>query len=213
MPERKVRFSVRDITGKRSSVWKLWVTKSDIYIQPRFMENACKVSLHESGICHWKMTPEYMHSNPSHNHGDPYHAKWKLVESLNFTASHIFRVVFPGSELRHAEEENPKKTIKWLPAPSHNESLFVDCYITRSDTNFKLEDLTNDCLFSFELPNGRLLFGLATKFPTTDFDLSQLALMKMIIAQKKGEFSSSTRAVAVATIEEYVVSMIEVATD
>jgi hypothetical protein len=48
---REVRLAVGTLTDRRSTVWKFWVHKSEIYILSRMFGSDTKVSLHSTGDC------------------------------------------------------------------------------------------------------------------------------------------------------------------
>lgn len=56
MNAKEFRFCVGEVTGERSTVWKIWVNKNDIYILSRMMGSDAKISLHASGCCQFSRT-------------------------------------------------------------------------------------------------------------------------------------------------------------
>lgn len=56
MGKQPLRFGIHDGAGHRAATWKLWTGKSanrsDVYLAFRELNDALKVSLHESGQWH-----------------------------------------------------------------------------------------------------------------------------------------------------------------
>jgi len=57
------RFSVGKPNQRRSTVWKVFSNKNDIYICSRMMGPDMKISLHETGKYQWSMTSAWVAIN------------------------------------------------------------------------------------------------------------------------------------------------------
>src|SRR6266511_3564883 len=57
MPQRALRFGIREDPDRRSATWKLWTDaaqgKSDVYLASRSLGGSLKASLHQSGSWHY----------------------------------------------------------------------------------------------------------------------------------------------------------------
>lgn len=130
---REYRFAIGDPTGERSTVWKIWVNKNDVYILTRMMGSDAKVSLHESGLCQWSLNFESIKGNQNidlvHNR-NRHIVRWNMAKLHEGQANHIFRIVIPHSELKKNNKEEDLKKVNWIPAPSVGSALQIECYIT-----------------------------------------------------------------------------------
>src|SRR5215207_3739973 len=49
---KEIRFAVGSRDDLRSSVWRLWSNKNDLFLAARSLAGLSKISFHASGICH-----------------------------------------------------------------------------------------------------------------------------------------------------------------
>jgi hypothetical protein len=133
MNAKEFRFCVCEATGERSTVWKIWVNKSDIYILTRMMGSDAKISLHASGHCQFSMTSKWWvnHSEDVVQKKDRHIVHWKLPEISNGQTAHVFRIIIPRSELREINVEENLKKVHWLPIPVRNHATLIECYLTQ----------------------------------------------------------------------------------
>jgi len=136
MNVKEFRFCVGKATGERSTVWKIWVNKSDIYILTRMMGSDSKISLHASGHFQFSMTSKWWENQ----NGDAVQKKdrhivhWKLPKIPKGQTVYVFRIVIPRSELRETNVEENLKKVYWLPIPIRNHATQLECYFTQSLT-------------------------------------------------------------------------------
>lgn len=132
MSSKEFRFCVGSPSTERSSVWKIWVNKNDIYIQTRMMGSDSKVSLHESGQFQWSMTTEWMakQTNRDLKNVDRHIVRWKRPEILDGAAKLVFEIIIPKSELREENIKESYKKVYWYPAPAPGFAVQLECYIT-----------------------------------------------------------------------------------
>jgi hypothetical protein len=53
-----IRVAVGNSTGPRSSVWRIWTNKNEVYAAHRTLAHIEKLSFHSSGICRRAFTNE-----------------------------------------------------------------------------------------------------------------------------------------------------------
>jgi hypothetical protein len=97
---REVRLAVGTLTDRRSTVWKFWVRKSDIYILSRMFGSDTKVSLHSTGDCQWSATGAWVKKVPGRRNADRHLVKWVMPRPNGAAALHVFQVRIPETELR-----------------------------------------------------------------------------------------------------------------
>jgi hypothetical protein len=130
LSSKEIRVAVGETSGKRSTVWKIWTQKSDVYIQSRMMGSDSKVSLHASGQCQWSDTSEWVSRQSEAKNSDRHIVKWNLPEILPGQTTHVFRIVIPHSELRQINIDEKLNKIVWLPEPNQGYATQIECYIT-----------------------------------------------------------------------------------
>ena len=89
--KQKFEFCVGTSNSFRSTLWKIVVNKSDIYILPQSSKNYFKISLHGSGVCQMAITGEHLQelNIPTEERG----VRWKCdVEEFN--AQIVFTINF-----------------------------------------------------------------------------------------------------------------------
>lgn len=133
MNAKEFRFCVGEATGERSTVWKIWVNKSDIYILSRMMGSDAKISLHASGHCQFSKTLKWCvnHGEDVVQKKDRHFRRWKLPEIPNGQTAHVFRIIIPRSELREIIVKENLNKVHWLPIPVHNHATQLECYFTQ----------------------------------------------------------------------------------
>jgi len=133
MNAKEFRFCVGEATGERSTVWKIWINKSDIYILSRMMGSDAKISLHASGYCQFSRTFKRWenHSKGVIPKKNRRMKKWKLPEIPNDQTALVFRIIIPRSELGEINIEENLKKVHWLPIPVHNHATQIECYLTQ----------------------------------------------------------------------------------
>lgn len=55
---REIRFAVGGRDDLRSSVWRLWANKSDLYLAARSFAGTSKISFHASGVCRYAVVSQ-----------------------------------------------------------------------------------------------------------------------------------------------------------
>lgn len=117
---KEIRFTVGQKDSHISSIWKLWINKSDIYLIDRTTKQNNKhdkFSFHSSGICRWASI------HPRQDGQDRAILKWKsrdfLLEDVSGTFL-IFSLIVPSGTLSKVNEESfsiPNKIIYITDGP------------------------------------------------------------------------------------------------
>ena len=165
--QREFRLAIGTPTGRRSTVWKFSVRKSDIYIFSRMFGSDTKVSLHSTGDCQWSATDTWVMKVPGRRNAERHIVKWFMRRPTGASALHVFRVVIPETELRVIDITEDLSAVVWLPAPPRGRMVSIECYITpmsQSDPAL-LSKLPHPHLFSLPLADGRWFIVLHQVLP------------------------------------------------
>lgn len=135
MPERSVRFGVRNHAGARSSTWKCWSQagsgKTDVYVACRALRGALKLSMHESGRWHIAFDSAQFEGlfddemRPESRFAKRTHRPAPLAQGVTLGCRvHIpsYGVSIPAPEL--------EKGVVWVPAPDSDKSIEFAVLIT-----------------------------------------------------------------------------------
>lgn len=156
------RLAIGNRDSHRSSVWKIWVQKNDIYIHSRMFGSDAKVSLHESGDCQWSMTTEWVkRQEKSVSNAARHIEKWKMPQIEANSAACIFKIVIPKSELRKINIHEKLENVHWLQIPKRDSAIEIDLYLTPpSLTPIPEKNIPFNILFSFQLYDKRWLIAI-----------------------------------------------------
>jgi len=147
---KELRLCVGSPDRPRSSVWKLWTRKGDAYIQSRMMGHDTKISLHESGLCQWSNTPEWVKKTGA-KHLERHIVRWKRDNASTGIMIHVFRIVIPESELRTVSVEQNLTAVIWIDPPMAGCAVIIECFISPpSDTPIVTSD-SGEKVFSLAL--------------------------------------------------------------
>ncbi len=211
---KEFRFCVGSREGKRSSVWKLWVSKSDVYIQSRMMGSDIKVSIHESGLCQFSMTEDWVKKTGKCNN-ERHIVRWQREEPTKTSTIHLFRIIIPESELRAVKVSENISRVTWLSAPPFGFVTLIECYLTPPSVNpICNEAFPYPLLASFQLADQKWFIGLIHQEPVTEANSQILhdARRKMLkLAVEAGiELKPEYRAVFFAEVPNGARGLIEV---
>jgi hypothetical protein len=113
------RVVIGTAAAARSSVWRFFSTRNDVYMSTQAMGQFEKFSFHESGICRHAFIEKY---SASKSMLDRKITRWRRKETPpagSGQASCVFEICFPTDYLSTALEP-PKQPVIWLkPAASH----------------------------------------------------------------------------------------------
>ena len=173
---KEIRIAVGSRTGRRSTVWKFFVRKSDIYIQSRMFGSDLKVSLHGSGACQWSATDHWVTKVPGRKNADRHFVRWQVPWPAGSHALHVFQVRIPETELRTSCLPEDLNAVEWLPVPPAGHTVSLECYLTPiTETDPALTaNLPHPLLFSLRLADGRWFTVLHHIAPLDGKDLTAL---------------------------------------
>jgi len=131
----ELRVAIGSPDGRRSTIWKFTAHRSEIYILSRMFGSDCKVSLHSSGQCQWSGTGQWVKKDPNRRNADRHFLKWSAPRPHGTSATLVFRIRIPESELRHVDVEEDFAEVLWLPIPEVGGTSSFACYITPPSLN------------------------------------------------------------------------------
>jgi len=126
------RFCVGGGGSARSTVWKVWTTKSDVYLQSRMMGRTAKLSFHESGEARFSRTDDWVRKTGARNVQRLIH-RWHYNRPRPSKANLLFRIVIPRAELQSVGIPRRASQIIWLSPPEQGSALAIDGYLARGD--------------------------------------------------------------------------------
>jgi len=155
--KRELRFCIGEPAGLRSTIWKIWANRNDVYLSSRALASYMKVSLHESGMCQFSHTSESFARTGKRNR-DRHIQKWqRRAVCPKSGAVHLFRVIIPSTELRLAPaKQKEAKDVIWHPAPPIGYGAYVELWLTPVLVRSPAPDeFMNDLLGVLSLANGQ----------------------------------------------------------
>lgn len=199
---KEIHIAVGTPTGRRSTVWKFFVRKSDVYIQTRMFGSDSKVSLHSTGDCQWSATDDWVKKVPGRRNADRHFTKWYIPRPCGSSALHIFQVRVPETELRVSGLPEDLSAVEWLPVPPAGHTVLLECYLTPlSEADPALtSQLPYPHLFSLPLADGRWFTVLQHIVPLNNMDLETLRM----------EINQQSRATGIEPRPEYRVAAFSV---
>jgi hypothetical protein len=148
------RIAVGAPDGPRSSIWRGYSTKNEVYVSYSGMGRIQKFSFHSSGICRRAFTG---HVGPAEGEADRVIGKWRRMEAPP-SGEIVYSLVarFPTDYLSTALEDETSK-VTWIPPAPSGQSTTVEFVFSRAEMNV-LDELAKSAgrtIFSFtRLPNG-----------------------------------------------------------
>jgi hypothetical protein len=165
---REFRFAVGSPAGPRSTVWKAFTNRGDIYLQSRMMGANAKLSFHASGIAQWSFQEDWFRKNrPDRPLAERHINTWKWTLPSGSTTTHLYRVYIPESELRPIKVSEKLDKVRWVPAPEVGHMISVDCYVSPGDPTVAPVHLSN-FFFVLGLDGERSLVALMNNFAVPD---------------------------------------------
>lgn len=128
---KKFRFAVGSADGLRSTVWQLWTSGLEFYLQSRMMGGSVKVSIHSGGVGQYSMQSDWYGKHRPNQPNQARHIdRWRWVEPTDQTASLVFRMFVPQTALRDVRETEDLSTVAWLDEPGAGRQLQIVCYVS-----------------------------------------------------------------------------------
>jgi hypothetical protein len=149
-----LRFAVGSPEGPRSSVWRAYSNKNEVYVSQGMLGGVQKFSFHSSGICRLAFTAQ---EGPAKGKSDRISMKWRRVAAPpNESIVYVLSVRFPTDYLS-TKLPIEQKPIVWVPAADGGSATLVEFIFTRMniETMMEVAKLGNRALISYDqLPNG-----------------------------------------------------------
>lgn len=153
----QLRVAVGDQDGKRSSVWKIWTSKDEVYLASRMQGGDAKISLHSSGACNWSQTQAWIdaHLHEGFRNQDRHMEQWHEPRPVGESRVAACRLIFPVSELdEFAKEKDPWK-ITWLDAPEEGYAEEITCHFIATPAEIPdVSGIEGRLLRQHRLPSG-----------------------------------------------------------
>lgn len=137
MPKKKaICFAVGSTQGLRSSDWRVWTHKNDVYFQTAPLGGVLKVSLHESGRWQMSFTSEFVKKMQAKGQWPAisrHMSRWSRPREISPGVTLAFRIIIPTSELRPLKIRTVK-TITWIAAPPIGQAVEFLIFLTTPAT-------------------------------------------------------------------------------
>jgi len=175
-------------------VWKIWSRDGDIYISNR---SGSEFILQHSGECKWSTS-----QNKPRVDGGYDELAWRRPNPTGTSASHVFRIIIPESELRADNTSENIESVQWITAPDQGHATYIECYLTPPSETLQGASFPYEALNSFQLPDSSWFVALVHQEPMTPQNHNALNENRGKIVgtlRSKGIVESSTlRSIAIA---------------
>ena len=121
-----LRFAVGQPGGPRSSVWRAYSNKNEVYVSHGGLGGVQKFSFHSSTICRHAYTRE---EGPANGETDRVIQRWQRLPAPLTGIAYVLIARFPSDVLSTALDSE-RKTIKWLPAAAPGHATHVEFVFT-----------------------------------------------------------------------------------
>jgi hypothetical protein len=186
------RFCVGSKQGRRSTVWKIYSNKNDIYLSSRMMGSDMKVSLHDSGENQWSLTSDWVLRNVHKDirNRERHIVKWNRDEFEKGKAQHLFRIIIPESELRQILSRENLSKVHWIDSPPTGFAKIIECYLTPPVTaTLNESQFPFPKLYSFQIPKRNCFVILMRDERVSAADNQELMNLKintLALAEREG---------------------------
>ncbi len=123
---KEIRFAVGSREHVRSSVWRLWANKADLYLAARTTAGLSKISFHKSGICRYAIVS----TEPR-----PPIKAWRRPNESDPGVTVMFSIAVPAFSLKDAYQDSlppPNKALLLLGPPAPGTKLILRVLLTKS---------------------------------------------------------------------------------
>jgi hypothetical protein len=182
MTNQVIRFGVGSAATPYVPVWRLWVSKSDVYIAQRDMAGTFKISLHEKD---W-VTQFTRESGVRINGVSRRHTKWEMPPP--FTEGWVqgptisVPAVEWAGEIGIKQDVSDSSNVEWFPVPSPNHR--IDFTVLFSDSGQRPDDasvLRNGDMLeeeSLSLTNGKTVWLYGREVVLSSDDQSHISWLE-----------------------------------
>jgi len=215
------RFAVKSKNNLISSVWRLQLTKNDVYLSVRCLMQTMKVSLHESGEWQISFTSEFVKKKEMKNQ-ERHIEKWSNKNNITDGITLAFRICIPFSELRE-KYENTSKTVSYIEI-SEESGTIAEIFFIFTESNVEVSSwpgknsMNTELLTKFQLDNGQKLWLVYTQRKMEEQDERNLENYKVKMLEYLRESGANTdgkhiRSVLIGSEEDGSRKFIDVALD
>lgn len=180
-----IRFGIKDVNDNQSGVYRVWTSKSDVYLAVRVLGGDIKVSLHESKECQFSFTSNFIKGLDIPNKSR-HIEKWERKPNIGQGITLAFRIVIPQSELRERIVDQSK--VKWIENSEESTCLEVALIFTEKGINVSgwpgKKSMGTQLLKSYKLPNGETLWLVYYKTIIDDKLKEQLNEYRKVVRDK-----------------------------
>lgn len=122
-----LRFYIADEDGRpRSSLWRAFCHKDDVYVAPRILGGSLKLSIHRDGNCQYGTTGPYFQKAKERGIEEfPSLTRWRRPPTPEAGAVHLASILFPTDFLRSTTVATPTKLKFALPLAPPGHALEV----------------------------------------------------------------------------------------
>ena len=157
MPERVIRFGVRNDFGLRSGTWRCWWNGAaddlSFYVASRqLVAGDFKLSFHQTGVCHVSFSQQtYERFEEGAAPPDRYLEEWKRPEPFRPGLARVCNVVVPSGSAREQMSQGDENSVRWVHDPRPGTAIEFGVLVAGSGP-----DIWNGIhlIDSFRLPNG-----------------------------------------------------------
>lgn len=168
-------FATGSADGLRSSVWRIFRRNNEVYVAPRSVANAMKLSLHSSRVCRFAVTEQHyqwMAEQGLEQPPDRLLVKWNRPETPEYGTLLLATIIMPTDFLR-AFGDVPNRRMIWFEPPPSGMAIKAGLFLSQERVE-KIEASVPDgtCPVVYtHLPNGETvsLMARAVPFDTADF--------------------------------------------
>jgi hypothetical protein len=195
-----VRWSVGSATGARSTIWRVWAHRSDVYIAARTVASDMKVSLHASGRWRAAFTEHHLtRPKPLIPPGaDRAIEKWTRPPEFAPGWTRAFLIIVPASEVVTSEAViEDADEVLWFERPPDGWALHFDVLFAAPEaasapdgrgfaTAAGYED-TTEVVTVFNLANGDRLWVVVHAEPVSPEQAAKMEELRAHILERGGE--------------------------
>lgn len=124
---REIRFAAGSRDDLRSSVWRLWANKNDLFLAARSLAGQSKMSFHESGVCRHAVVSQTPRA-PIDRWTRPLRSREGITPAID--------VIVPAFSVPDGYRDippPPNKVLELLPPPSKGTKRIIRIFLTDPD--------------------------------------------------------------------------------
>jgi len=153
----------------KSEIWTAWTSRNDVYIGGRETAGVLKISLHESGVCNFSFSSEFMSSGPPVPTGSRKIVSWKRESHEGIEHTNPFKMFFI---LVNGGTERPSQVKDVVLLPDAPTGFCTEVAVFYSETDPRLWSNpiwpASNIIKVFELENGHFSSLRRRVFPLPD---------------------------------------------